>query len=61
MSMDRNPKFKLKKAYAGIPAGTEGFITREPVNDQDTYGVRICGVDKELPQNLVEVESVEAS
>lgn len=55
MGVESNRKFKLKKAYAGIPAGTEGFITREPESDQGTYGVRICGVDKDLPAGVVEV------
>lgn len=57
MSLERNRKFKLKKARSGIPAGTEGFITREPANDLDSYGVRICGVDMDLLPQFVEVVS----
>lgn len=63
MSLERNPKFKLKKKLRDpeIAAGTEGFILREPDTVNESYGVRICGVDLDLKPDFVELESVAAA
>lgn len=63
MSLARNQKFKLKKKLRDpeIAAGTEGFIIREPHAMDETYGVRICGVDLDLKPEFVELESVAAA
>lgn len=59
MSLLNAKKFKLAKDLIdpAVPAGTEGFIVRDPVDDSDTYGVRLCGVDLDLLPEFVEVVS----
>lgn len=63
MSLERNPRFKLKKKLRDpeIAAGTEGFIIREPHAMDETYGVRICGVDLDLKPDFVELASAPAA
>ncbi len=63
MSFERYPKMKLKKSLRNpeIEKGTAGFILREPDANNETFGVRICGIDLDLRPEYVEVESVSAA
>ncbi len=59
----RYKKFTLKKNLRNpeIEKGTAGFILREPDANNETFGVRICGIDLDLRPEFVEVESVAAA